>query len=508
MNRSLVIIGIACLLAGIFTIKLFLFLPPVWPDEAIFADIARNVITTHSFHTDLWGSSIPGALTCACWYPPLFFYLLAVWLHVTGFGIIQQRLLSVFAGVGFLLVFYIFFQQILKTKKLPVSQLQWKSALIFSAFIINFHFLAAVKISRPEIFVLFTGMISLISFQKSIHKRESGYSGALSGIFAAVSLLLHIMGIFILFTQISYFIVCRTWREVSLKTVFSYLFSFLVISTGWVLLNMHRFSFISQQMALSFQRKQFIHGITLFSSFQSPGIESIEILLYISITVLFFIVTLERMLVHESEDRSSVFVSLLLLFSWVFAVMVKESWYIIFPIPFVYLALALLWNNAMSYTKRSFQIGIPAVCYLLIFFSLWSQFSTLLFLHRYPNGYSYRAFEKTLQMNIPDNTAVFLSSIPDGYFAFQKRHYILYKFPDVPISREQYLTLLKKSDYIVFNGVFDVDMYGNFLSRYIQANYMSIKRIRTTGQFQVDIIQLQSRNNRKIPLQSDIPFHF
>ena len=113
------------LLAGILVVYFFLALsslldnPPVWPDEAYYADIALNLLRENRLGTDLWGDMIPGSRTNFYQYPPGLFYLFAGLFSLTGPSIYFQRLLAVIAGAGFLVGFYFFCKKVIgsKTKK-------------------------------------------------------------------------------------------------------------------------------------------------------------------------------------------------------------------------------------------------------------------------------------------------------------------------------------------------------------------------------------------------------
>lgn len=80
--------------------------PIPWPDEGIFADIARNLLHEGRLGTDLFGDAIPGLADRTYWTPPLYYLLLAAWLGLFGEGLWVQRSLSLAAGVAAVVALY------------------------------------------------------------------------------------------------------------------------------------------------------------------------------------------------------------------------------------------------------------------------------------------------------------------------------------------------------------------------------------------------------------------
>ena len=78
--------------------------PPVWPDEAIYAEVVENVIATGTIKSDLWKDAIINIQTKAMWNPPLFFYEYALWQRVWGESIYYQRALVQIVGFAALVI--------------------------------------------------------------------------------------------------------------------------------------------------------------------------------------------------------------------------------------------------------------------------------------------------------------------------------------------------------------------------------------------------------------------
>jgi len=77
------------------SLSLFLTWPPLWPDEAVFADTARGLLETGRPATGL----VAGLEQGAYWQAPAWYYLAAGVIAVAGFEIAPLRLLSVVLGL-------------------------------------------------------------------------------------------------------------------------------------------------------------------------------------------------------------------------------------------------------------------------------------------------------------------------------------------------------------------------------------------------------------------------
>jgi len=75
--------------------SLFLKWPPLWPDEAVFADTARGLLETGRPATGL----VAGLEKGAYWQAPAWYYLAAGVIALAGFEIVPLRILSVALGL-------------------------------------------------------------------------------------------------------------------------------------------------------------------------------------------------------------------------------------------------------------------------------------------------------------------------------------------------------------------------------------------------------------------------
>ncbi|MDO8638039.1 MAG: hypothetical protein Q7R43_00560, partial [Candidatus Daviesbacteria bacterium] len=73
---------------------LYLKDPPIWPDEPVFYDMARNLITNDSLSTRIYTGTSSDVKNTGLGYPPLFFYTLGYFTEIFGSSIETIRLLS------------------------------------------------------------------------------------------------------------------------------------------------------------------------------------------------------------------------------------------------------------------------------------------------------------------------------------------------------------------------------------------------------------------------------
>lgn len=153
-------------------LALFLKEPPVWPDEAIYADIAQNLVQDNRLGTDLWRETIPGVENYALWYPPVFFYLLSFWFKIFGFSIINQRLLSFLMAIVVIIFYTLLSKELIKKDKNNLALI-----VILSLFglISDVVFLKASRVSRPEIFILAFGFVAFWFFWQSLKGEKNHF---------------------------------------------------------------------------------------------------------------------------------------------------------------------------------------------------------------------------------------------------------------------------------------------------------------------------------------------
>lgn len=465
--------------------KTLLINPPIWPDEAIYADIVNNYLKEHRLGTDLWKGTIPGIENYALWYPPVFFYLLTYWFKFFGLSIFNQRLLSVIVGCCFLLIYLLFIKQFFKKKH------YWFSFISFGFLTIDPIFVQSIKVSRPEIFVLFFGIFSWYLFLKAFAKKLSltkqYYLYIGSGLLASLALLTHLLGSFFFLTIIICFLLTHSMKTFLRKDFYLTIAFFVLPIFVWLLSIFPHLEILQKQLSIVSLRKSFeLPWIYLVFQTQ-PLLIKLQYFTYIVITGLFIIFVKTRI------NSPLLFLKVALITSWLFSTFGKMFWYFVFPIPFVYLAFNIFLLKK-CFNKKKLLLDLIVV--LLIFFHFYLFFHLIFFnKNKIP---SYNKFVEVVLEKIPENKTVFLSSIPDVYYGFKinNRNNKLYEFPVVQTPIENYLRLLSDSDYVIFNGSYEKLVFGNFLEDYLASNQQEIYFVGEPDQYQTFVIKLKAKNQR------------
>lgn len=496
----------------LFSSEILLKAPLIWPDEAIYADVAVNIIKENRLGTDLWQGVIPEIENHAYWYPPVFFYLLAFWFKVTHISILDQRLLSLIIGSGFIIIYFYFNKSLIaaingishkrdglfKDKNMHFS---WFSTLSVCALMTDFLLLRATRISRPEILVLFFGILALFLFLKvkNIEEIKGRYQSSLlifSGVFASLAFLTHTIGSLFFFAINLYLIFC--YKSRLLKSRYFYLFqiSFLLPILVWLISILPSLEILIQQFLLAAERKG-MDEIWLVSLFQTqPLTVKIIYLCYLIISISFVI------LAFVKKRKEYIFLAVILTCTWVFSIYGKMFWYFVFPIPFIYTAASILIYKALSYWKNKKSSYSAQILVIFIAITITLILSNLkLHANTIPSligvNFSYDKYTEKIIELIPTGKTVFLSSIPDPYFALKSRgQNKMYEFPVLRTDRDNYLKILNNSDYIIYNGSYESTLFGSFLLSYINKNQAEVIKIGEPLQYQTYIIKLKPQKER------------
>ena len=97
-----VIAGVALLAGARYVVALFTSDPMVWPDEAVFANPAVNLVRHGHMGADLMTGYLQGIEAHTYWQPPLYFVLLAAVFAIAGVRVEAMRGFSVIAAIAVL----------------------------------------------------------------------------------------------------------------------------------------------------------------------------------------------------------------------------------------------------------------------------------------------------------------------------------------------------------------------------------------------------------------------
>lgn len=85
---------------GFYAKALLLKYPPVWPDEALFADAALSLIHRGILGTEVLSGTMPRIGERTYWMPPLYYFYLGGVFYIWGAGVVSMRLSSLAAALA------------------------------------------------------------------------------------------------------------------------------------------------------------------------------------------------------------------------------------------------------------------------------------------------------------------------------------------------------------------------------------------------------------------------
>lgn len=458
--------------SAIFSYALLLKEPMVWPDEAAFASVAREMAS---------GERILRVFE----YPPLPFYLTAGVFKIFGFSITNQRLLSLGAAALFLVPFFFLTRMTVKNK--------FFTYLVLSFMILDFTFLKGAKAGRPEIFLLTSGTAMLWLLLKLFEEKARGgkellYS-VLGGLLGGVSFLTHPVAVVFLSSVVFIYLIYLKTRIFTSRGFYFFAATLAVLPALAFRFNILDLS-TSAAARLAVGSMQQTWLVTVFQT-QTWELK-LAYIGYLTITLLFILLSLFK------RDRIYFALSGLLLLSWAAALYGRMFWYYLLPLPFIYLSGGIMLSEAFARWKRGFVylllIIVPvAALNLALNFKVWNLMGG--------EKYSYELFTNNALTVIPPGQTIFLSTIPDLYYGLKTSRPAdtVYEFASSVIPRDDYLKRLDEAGYIVYNGSYDEAFFGDLLVRYIELNKERISQIGGPHQFNAFVIKLKTQQSRQHP---------
>lgn len=434
--------------------------PPPWPDEAIYTDIALNIRDSISQGSNLWQDYLPQAKTFALWYPRSYFWLLSFWFKLNSPSLPNLRVLSVISGGLVLTLTYLISHKLIGKVFIPF--------FITLALSLDYAFIRAARLGRPEILCL---VFILAAVFLLIRSQKSSIWPLVSGVFIGLSTLIHPLTL--ISTLISLPLVKR--RSAFIR----FWLGFTIVISAFILLSLSLLSTLFLQFQAVYQRKTFeLPWLTLVFT-QEPLIHRLIYLLYLTLTLIFLILTFKK--------RQFTYFTILtaLLAGWLQSLIGRMIWYSVAFIPFLYLATGLLINQK----NKIFKAIMLAFTIILISLNLNFSVNQTQIRHRQYTqlGEIFQAITKL----IPTGSRVLLSSVPDPYFALRDLGYSLREFPSLAIAPERYQALLDDTDYVVFSENLTPELFGNLLPEYMDKHNDWAKTISNGQGFTLYVVKLK-----------------
>lgn len=453
-------------LSLIITVDLFLKEPPVWPDESGLAQYSFQAGKDPQNYYNI--------------YPSVYIVGLHFWFNQFGVSIVNQRLFSIMGGLLTTMVFFL----ILNNLNLKNSFFKIIGIILL---ITDFTFLQSTRVGRPEIWTLFFGLVSIYFYLKYINSEFKQYIFFIFSFFSSViAFLFHMNGI--IFTLIILIISIINYKNIiSLK--FKNILMLLVIILPIIFWIGSLFSYFSSYL-LSRLKIGLAQDTWLISVFTEKPLElKLIYSSFILVTIIFFTFYLKK------PNGKSLLITLSIFFSWIVMLFNRDFWYAVFIVPFVFLSVVILLDNFSN--NRSKFIGLVIILSTLLLAN--SKFHFDILISEGGDKYSYEKYISDIKNIIPDNKTVFNSSIPAAYYAFTDRNNKYEGFPQGFVDINNYIDVLNNTDYIIFNGSYGDNYYGDLVTRYIDKNKLNIVKIGESNQYQAYIIELKSRDQRENP---------
>lgn len=468
------------------TTSILLDAPAVWPDEALYGDIARNIARENRLGTDLLAGMIKGIESHAYWIPPLFMYTLSIWIKLFGYSIETQRLFSVFLG-GLLLIIFYKIANLLTPVKPNVRLIPICILLLFS---LDTAFINASRLSRPEILVLVLTCLSLLFYIKTLGKKKAQFVPLIvSALFLGAALTTHLIAIGFVIAFGLHLIYCY-WKKIfSFKQVLSFSLFFLIPVIIWLLSIFPNYDLLADQLnIISNSRSYTIPWYVSVSTF-TPMLK-INYLIYVAASLLFIVLTL------KNRKPEYVLLSFIFVSSWILITLGEIFWYTIHPIVFAYLALAILTGYLFTTNGKTLPLMIGRILTVTVgIFLLISNLSTQLqILNLYKGKGEYPYFAEQITENIPAGKTVYLSSIPDAYFAFEPGRNKLFEYPAFYADKEALKKVMAETDYMIFSNFFSPETISGYQDKYLTKNMESVKEL--SAPYHILIIKLKDKDSR------------
>ena len=473
--------------------SLLLDTPLVWPDEVIYGDTANNLMLGNGRGTELWKGFIDGIENHAYSLPPFFLYSSAIWYKLFGFTIINQRLFSVFLGALVLISFYAASKKAANSNK-PISKL---IPLAISFLLsVDFIFLNASRISRPEILVLLLVIVAIFFYFKSFTEKKifrENLALFLSGLFLGLSVITHLLATgFALATTLAlmYSKGKRLFHNKMYLFFLAGVVTPILIWQAW-LFPYHQY-FFDQLHLVQLSRQH--TTLWYIGVSESDSLIKINFIIYFVISIAFILFTLKN-----REKYTHVLLSLLIVAAWVFTTLGTLFWYTVYGVTLAYFALASLMHTAFNLKSnnsisRMSKLSLISICLILVCTNI-ATYSSLYF--AYGGKHNYEAFSSQIIDAIPPGKTVYLSSLPDAYYAFPAGRNTLLEFPALFAGKDNFLRTIIEADYIILNGSYipDPNAFG-YLDNYISKNLDSANELKSP--YSVVILKMKDRAQRTI----------
>jgi 4-amino-4-deoxy-L-arabinose transferase-like glycosyltransferase len=415
------------------SLSLFFSWPLPWPDEVEFADAARTLSEKGYLGTAL----IKGMESHLYWQPPLYFIVLATVIKLAGFNLAAVRIFSVAVGCLVIAATYVCGLKIAKNSMAP------KLGVLLLA--LNPNFANYVKLARMDgLCVLFT-LIALILYLGVID-HPSGKKYLSVGILLALAVLSHPLGfIGILAILIREFSEGNTAREKMRKA--GLLLLPVSVALGlWCVYVLDDPSNFVLQMSSQFLRKALSPQLS-FAYFLERYSSIPFFLLTLFVSVMYLV-----WLKSKEKSKRYLFLTILLLVSFITIGITFELPYHVYFLPYGSLAIAVLLVDGWRSSVRIFSLlSRFAIAIVLVNFLLYFGYFNYVFHFRLSREVNYEELVTNVESYIPSHSTVYLFGYPSLFWGLRKSPKQFSFVESVFLNDAMGSMIIRQIDYVVMS---------------------------------------------------------
>ncbi|MBI2344098.1 MAG: glycosyltransferase family 39 protein [Deltaproteobacteria bacterium] len=428
MTRFATLLAIIALIGfGMFSSILLITYPPPWPDEALFAEPAMNLLRHGHLGTTLMEGYLPKIATKTYWMPPLYFLYLTIPFSLFGPTLIVMRLASV--GVALVLMGLVWHLG----RRLTLRHGGWIALALLATTPL---FLRGALVGRMDLLAL---TLMLAAVVLTLRRQQSPWSNFFAGTCSGLAVMAHPFGIVAPLTLglIGLFRALRFRCEHQFQY---FLYGGLLVLLGYALYVFPHFDAFLAQMGGQFARKAARVPLQNVNNGLATIKHGFDIARWSNIA--FFSLGSLGLIVGAFRSPAwrillAMQCTSLLLYLWS-----QEMWYPVYLLP----VAALGWG---AWVERLPRLGFLATVILMgIHIHQLGERSCQAL--DTPSALAYAAWSERISEALPPQSRVVVASIPDPTLHLLRRDDLTVRhFSPVPVDAAQYAGELRKADYIV-----------------------------------------------------------
>jgi hypothetical protein len=448
-------VGIKVLAAAVFitaigvfahyTHALFIKFPPVWPDEALIADAASNLLLHGSMGTRVLDGTLRGLGQHTYLYPPLHYLYVAAWFRLCGVGLVVIKLSSLAAAGSVLVTTYFL--------GLRSGLNRWFALLPPSLLAVDTVFLRASIVGRMDLFTLELILLSLLvtTYSSTSVEVPSTRTAFIAGLLSGLAGVAHPIGMAAPVAVISSSAI-STPRGSRAQTILALTGGAAVPLLVWGAYILRDPGSFLAQFGAQIARKASgeplsplggLHGFVQGISQYSLPLGFFAALMWGAGVV---------GILQAARARKGLWSLALGEVLLLPVVATREIWYPVYLLPLAYLGVIhLLWQTEFRWSARMFD-GLAVITLMLCFVIGNVRHLAHVQATVDQQGEDYWAWSAEVSQKIPRGAKVLLDVIPDPYFGLlgrqdlQLREFLPEKIPIDPRTYSQYMG---DADYIV-----------------------------------------------------------